>query len=68
MSHITISPNSVVAGAAIGPAGQITIYGTARTSNAVITMIPTVTSDDTLIWSCRGSPEKYMPASCRKYK
>ena len=66
MSVITISATGVVASATIGPKGQIIVYGTEVTSNAVITMVPTVTTDNKLIWSCVGSPAKYMPASCRQ--
>ena len=65
MSSITISPTGMVASATVGPTGQITVYGTKVTSNAVVTMTPSITTDNKLVWSCVDSPARYMPASCR---
>jgi type IV pilus assembly protein PilA len=65
MSAITISATGMISSAHIGPAGVITIYGTAPTSGSVVTMTPTITTDNRLVWSCTGSPARYMPASCR---
>jgi type IV pilus assembly protein PilA len=65
MRAITISATGFIDRALIGPTGVITIYGNAPTSYAVITMTPTVTVDNKLVWSCTGSPARYMPASCR---
>ncbi len=52
MSSITISATGMVASATIGPTGQIIVYGTEATSRAVVTLTPTVTTDDKLVWSC----------------
>jgi len=65
MSAITIAAAGKIASVSIGPTGQIIVYGTPDTSNSVVTMTPTVTTDGGLIWSCIGRPAKYMPASCR---
>lgn len=65
MSSITISATGLVAHATVGPRGVITVSGTAATSGAVVTMTPSVTTDNKLVWSCTGTPAKYMPASCR---
>lgn len=65
MNAITITPRGLVAGASIGAEGRITVYGTAPTSFATITLTPSVTTDNKLVWSCTGTPAKYMPASCR---
>jgi len=65
MSAITISATGMISSAHIGPQGQITVYGTAPTSGSAVTMTPTITTDNKLVWSCTGSPVKYMPASCR---
>lgn len=65
MSSITISATGMVKSASIGPTGVITVTGTAPTSNAIVTMTPTITTDNKLVWTCVGTPAKYMPASCR---
>jgi type IV pilus assembly protein PilA len=65
MSSITISATGMISSAHIGPAGVITIYGTAPTSGSAVTMTPTITTDNKLVWFCTGSPARYMPASCR---
>jgi type IV pilus assembly protein PilA len=65
MRWITIAPNDRVASATISSAGQIIVHGSAQTSGSVITMAPTITTDYKLVWSCAGSPAKYMPVSCR---
>jgi len=66
MSSVTISSTGMIASATIGPTGQIVIHGREPTSFAVVTMTPTITDDFKLVWSCTGSPKKYMPASCRQ--
>ena len=65
-SSITISATGMVSSADVSATnGVITVYGTAPTSGSVITMIPQTTTDNKLVWSCTGTPAKYMPASCR---
>src|SRR5476651_848247 len=64
MSSITVSATGMVASATIGPTGQIIVHGTKNASNAVVTMTPTTTTDNKLVWTCVGQPAKYMPASC----
>jgi type IV pilus assembly protein PilA len=65
MSSITISPTGAITAASITGAGVITVYGNPQTSSSIVTMTPTVTTDNKLVWSCTGTPSKYMPASCR---
>jgi type IV pilus assembly protein PilA len=65
MRSITISATGMVAGATIGPTGQIMVWGTAPTEGSIVVMTPIRTTDDKLVWSCTGAPLKYMPASCR---
>ena len=65
MSSITISATGMIAAATISTAGQIIVSGTAPTSSSIVTMTPQTTTDNKLIWSCTGTPSKYMPASCR---
>jgi type IV pilus assembly protein PilA len=64
-SAITISATGMISTATISPSGVITVTGTAPTSGSVVTMIPSTTTDNKLVWSCTGTPAKYMPASCR---
>ncbi len=64
-SAITISATGLISTATVGTSGIITVTGTAPTSGSVVTMIPTTTTDNKLVWSCTGTPAKYMPASCR---
>ncbi|HEY4371261.1 MAG TPA: pilin, partial [Burkholderiales bacterium] len=65
-SAITISATGMIYSATVDTAsGIITVSGTAPTSGSVVTMIPTTTTDNKLVWSCTGTPAKYMPASCR---
>jgi type IV pilus assembly protein PilA len=64
-SAITISATGMISTAVVTSTGVITITGTAPTSASIVTMIPTVTTDNKLVWSCTGTPAKYMPASCR---
>jgi type IV pilus assembly protein PilA len=65
-SSITISATGMVSSASVNTTnGVITVTGTAPTSGSVVTMIPQTTTDNKLVWSCTGTPAKYMPASCR---
>jgi len=65
MSSITISATGMITSATISTVGMIIVSGTAPTSSSIVTMTPQTTTDNKLIWSCTGTPSKYMPASCR---
>jgi type IV pilus assembly protein PilA len=65
MSSITISSTGLVANATVSSAGQIIVSGTAPTSSSIVTLTPNTTTDNKLVWTCTGTPSKYMPASCR---
>jgi len=65
MSSITISATGMIAAATVSTGGQIIVSGTAPTSSSIVTMTPSTTTDNKLVWSCTGTPSKYMPASCR---
>jgi len=65
MSSITISATGMITSATISSVGRIIVSGTAPTSSSIVTMTPQTTTDNKLIWSCTGTPSKYMPASCR---
>jgi type IV pilus assembly protein PilA len=65
MSSITISATGMVAAATITTSGVVTVSGTAPTSSSIVTLTPNTTTDNKLVWTCTGTPSKYMPASCR---
>jgi len=64
-SAITISATGMISTATVSSVGVITVQGTTPTSGSIVTMTPTTTTDNKLVWSCTGTPAKYMPASCR---
>jgi type IV pilus assembly protein PilA len=65
-SSITISATGMVTAASVNTSnGVIRVTGTVPTSGSTVTMTPTITTDNKLVWSCSGTPAKYMPASCR---
>jgi type IV pilus assembly protein PilA len=65
-SSITISATGMISSALVNTStGVIRVTGTAPTSGSQVTMTPTATTDNKLIWTCTGTPAKYMPASCR---
>jgi type IV pilus assembly protein PilA len=66
---LTVAVVGKVSGGAVDDTGSITVLGsTASTSvgaAVTVTMIPTTATGGALIWSCIGTPSKYMPATCR---
>jgi len=57
----------IVAGSTVTNAGIIAIQGSTATVGAdvTVTMTPSEGTGGVLLWSCVGTPSKYMPASCR---
>ena len=45
--------------------GVLTMTGTAKAGAASIVLTPTVNVDKVVIWTCVGTPAKYVPAQCR---
>ena len=45
--------------------GVIVATGTAVAGAATLTFTPVVNADKTVVWTCVGSPTKYVPAECR---
>jgi type IV pilus assembly protein PilA len=67
---VTINVVGKVAGATVSDAGIITVLGSTASSSTgaavTITVTPTPdTATGTIVWSCAGTPAKYMPATCR---
>jgi type IV pilus assembly protein PilA len=48
-----------------GTTGAITVIGNASTSGTTIVMSPSIGGDRRVIWSCSGTPARYVPSSCR---
>jgi len=63
---LTISVTSKISSASITDGGVITITGSTDVKSSTVTLTPTANADSTTLeWVCKGSPTKYMPASCR---
>jgi len=67
-SGLTVSLSGKISGGSVTNGGIITIAGAATGTSVgtvvTITLTPSV-SGGTLVWSCAGSPQKYLPSSCR---
>ena len=66
-SGVSISVTKLIQTASVATNGVITITGEATlVKGSTITLTPSVNSDSTTLnWACTGSPNRYMPASCR---
>ncbi len=67
---VTIPVTGKLTSASVDDTGTVVVTGgTASTSvgaGVTITMSPIYsTATGTIVWSCQGSPSKYLPASCR---
>jgi type IV pilus assembly protein PilA len=45
--------------------GVLTLIGSPKAGNAELVFRPVFTPDGRVAWSCVGTPQKYVPASCR---
>ncbi|MGJ7527005.1 pilin [Variovorax sp. GB1P17] len=45
--------------------GVLTLTGTTKAGDASIVLTPVVNADKVVVWTCAGSPAKYVPAQCR---
>jgi type IV pilus assembly protein PilA len=67
-SDCSIAAVGKVITAGISAAGVISITGSAATNSVgtgVTVQLTPATTTGTLIWSCSGTPVKYVPSSCR---
>jgi type IV pilus assembly protein PilA len=63
---VSVSATSKISSSNVTNGGVISIVGTSEVKGASITLTPTVNADSTTLnWGCTGSPNRYMPASCR---
>jgi type IV pilus assembly protein PilA len=67
-SGLTVTLAGKLAGGSVSNNGIIIVAGSATGTSVgtivTITLTPSV-SGGTLVWSCAGSPQKYLPSSCR---
>jgi type IV pilus assembly protein PilA len=45
--------------------GTLNLTGTAAAGNVSITLVPLPNADNTIEWTCTGTPTRYVPAQCR---
>jgi len=45
--------------------GIITVLGSGFPSSVTLTLTPALDTSGVLVWTCSGTPSKWMPASCR---
>ncbi len=69
-SGLTVNVVGKVASGTVSPDGTIVIsgstFGTSTGQAVTITITPNYnTTTGTIVWTCQGSPAKYMPATCR---
>jgi type IV pilus assembly protein PilA len=70
-SGLSIAIVGKIAGATVGVDGTVTITGAKNAiadknvgTGVTLTLVPSFNTA-TVVWSCIGSPVKYMPATCR---
>ncbi|MCZ7565274.1 MAG: pilin [Burkholderiales bacterium] len=67
-SGLEVTTYGKITGGTITAVGVITVQGSSASTSTgtavTVTLTPSATGT-TLVWSCTGTPAKYMPASCR---
>lgn len=66
-SNLTINTagNNVQSGSVGVNTGIITVIGTGFPTTTNIVLTPVFDASGVLVWTCTGTPSKFMPASCR---
>lgn len=64
---LTVSVVGKVTSGSVTDAGVILIAGTAATVGTAVTLTltPSLGAGGTVVWSCIGTPTKFVPAACR---
>jgi len=65
VTNTTVATENLASMTCTDATGVITLTGTAKAGAASITLTPTVNADQTIIWTCVGTPTKYVPSQCR---
>jgi len=63
---LSVTTTGKVSGGTTEVTGTIIIAGSATTVGTAVTVVLTPTFvNGTVVWSCNGTPAKYLPSSCR---
>jgi type IV pilus assembly protein PilA len=63
---LTVTVFGKISGGSVSDAGVIVLSGTAATVGTAVTLTMTPSlSGNTVVWTCTGTPSKFMPSSCR---
>ncbi|MCX7891140.1 MAG: pilin [Burkholderiales bacterium] len=63
---LTVTVFGKITGGNVTDGGVITLAGSAATVGTAVTIVMTPSlSGNTVVWSCTGTPAKFMPSSCR---
>jgi type IV pilus assembly protein PilA len=65
---LTVTAYGKITAGSVSPGGVIVLNGTSASTSVgtavTITLTPSM-SGNTVIWSCTGTPSKFMPSTCR---
>ena len=64
-TSLTVVAAGKVTSGSVSPAGVIVIASTAVGTTVTIQMTPSLGADNSVQWSCTGTPLKFMPSSCK---
>jgi len=63
---LSVTTTGKIAGGTTEVTGTIIIAGSATTVGTAVTIVLTpLFTNGTVVWSCNGTPAKYLPSSCR---
>ena len=65
ISIATGGKNVMTAGTVVSANGTITVLGSGIGSGVTLILTPVLTASGVIQWTCTGSPNKLMPASCK---
>lgn len=66
-NDLTVAIVGKVTSGNVSDTGTITVAGTAATLGTAVTIVftPSLTASGTVVWTCAGTPSKYMSAECK---
>jgi type IV pilus assembly protein PilA len=63
---LTVTVFGKISGGSVSDAGVIVLSGSAATVGTAVTLTLTPSlSGNTVVWTCTGTPSKFMPSTCR---